>query len=192
MGSSWKPLFAGDPLEEELDAHRKRTQFSVHTLAPRDLEPDRQSTVIERHAYRSVQLFADRAELDSEPVEGRVGVTVRIPFEGNADLFCHAPAGTEWTPRTQVRDGSGFYTGDPEEQPSVAFAQLFDADVDESEVRSWAESVTVRLGRVLVVSSLLIKDFNDELANEIPRLASQQLKAIHAASAIAGPLRPTA
>lgn len=192
MGSSWKPLFAGDPLEEELDAHRKRAQFPVHASGPRDLEPDRQSTVIERHAHRTVQLFADQAELDTEPVEGRVGVTVRIPFEGNADLFCHAPASTEWTPQAQVRDGSGFFTGDPEEQPSVAFAQLFDADVDESEVRSWAESVTVRLGRVLVGSSLLVEGFNNELAKELSLLASQQLKAIHAASAIVGPLRPTA
>ena len=137
-------------------------------------------------------VFADRSELDSEPVEGRVGVTVRIPFEGNADLFCHAPAGTGWTPEAQVRDGSGFYTGDPEEAPSVAFAQLFDADVDENEVRLRGESVIVRLRRVLHESSLVIEDLNDDLANEIPRLASQQLKAIHAAPAIAGPLRPTA
>jgi hypothetical protein len=185
MGSSWKPLFSARPLEEELAAARAQAAQHFHDSGVQSLDQDEQRAFIEQHARTAVRLQTDEARLESEPVGDQLGVIVRIPFEGNAELFYHGPTGTHWTVEAQVRDGSGFYTDDPNEQPSVAFVTLFGVEVEDTDVQSWARDLTQQLTQVLDANNALIDEFNAELARSVPQWAALRVRA----SAIGGPIR---
>ncbi|WP_286958274.1 hypothetical protein [Arsenicicoccus sp. UBA7492] len=192
MGTSWKPLFAGRSLVDELDEHRLRLRAQVLGAAPAAVAQVFDPAWIQGHLFQQVHLVTDQAVLESEPVGGDVGVTVRIPLAGNPALLHHAPPRLTWIGEAQVRDGSGFYTGDPEEQPSVAFAHVFDPGISWHEVRTWAENLVNRLDRFLLASSAVIEEFNAQLLEELLQIAHRRLRAIERSAGIRGPLRTDA
>lgn len=170
MGSSIKRLFNDEvPLDEELRRHQAHVDDEINSLPTSALTPEEAKPLLERLSYEPVLLSRERAELQSEAVGAGVGITLRIPFEGNPEVFRHPPAGTKSTLEARVHDGSGFYTGDPSEQRNVAFERLFPGDVSATEVRDWAREVADQLEEILRRSQVLIGAFNADLAASMAR-----------------------
>lgn len=168
MGSSIKRLFDDElPLETVLARHKDRALAEVEALAPSDVLAEERHPLLDRLAYRPVTLMRDQALVRSEAVGSGLGVTLKIPFDGNPEVFWHRPMRQVPRMEARVHDGSGFYSEDPNEQCSVEFEQLFAAEASVTEIREWAHRVADDLEHVLDHSREMVDAFNQTLASAI-------------------------
>lgn len=191
MGSSIKRLFDDElSLSDVLREHKVRVDGEISSLEPSALTGSREQSLIDRLSYKPARLRREGAEVHSEAVGSSVGVTLRIPFDGNPDVFRHRPVNGVPTLEARMHDGSGFYSDDPDEQPCVAFERLFASDVPVEDVREWASGVADQLKEILGESRSLIDAFNAKLVPSISDALARRDAAIRNSASLAGSLGP--
>lgn len=185
MGSSIKRLFDDElPLSAVLLAHRERALAEIPELASTDSADQEQQVLLELLSYTPVTLQRQEAVIRSSAVGSGTGVTLRVPFEGDPEVFWHRPASEPPALEGRVHDGSGFYSDDPNEQPSVEFERLFSAEASVREIREWAERVTDELEKVLGQSQKVIDVFNRDLAAEITDTLAKRGRVLNRAASL--------